>query len=220
MSATAPVSGMLWPDSRSILFVQDNRSSIMPTLAHSNTLKSIIAVAVATALLLLVPLVAMQFTHEVNWTALDFAVAGALLFGSGVSFVLLTRLARNAAHKLAAGIAVAAGLLLVWVNLAVGIIGSEDNPANLMYVGVIAVELIGACIARLRPRGMSRALSATALAQALVAVIALVAGLGASEPPGRFGILVLNGFFVALFAASAWLFRRVALGRRLEIHGD
>lgn len=178
--------------------------------AQHPMLRSIVAVACATALLLLVPLTAMQFTGEVNWTALDFAVAGALLFGSGLSFVLLARLAHGATHKLAAAIAVAAGLILVWVNLAVGIIGSENNPANLMYFGVLAVEIIGAWLVRLRPRGMARALLATAIAQSLVAVIVLVGGLGAAEPPGRFGILVLNGFFVALFAASAWLFQRAA----------
>ncbi|HJP98857.1 MAG TPA: hypothetical protein VJ862_09875 [Rhodanobacteraceae bacterium] len=152
----------------------------------------------------------MQFTDEVNWTALDFAVAGCLLFGLGTTAYLL--IARSASHvgRAAACIAVAAALMLVWVNLAVGIIDSEGNPANLLYAGMIAVETVGVVIARRRPSGMSVALFATALAQALVAVIVLTVGLGASEPPGRLGILVLNGFFVALFAASAWLFRRAA----------
>ena len=191
----------------------------MPTLAFNPTLKSLIRVALITALLLLIPLFAMRFTDQVNWTALDFVVAGALLFGTGCSFVLLTRTASSAAYRLAAGIAVAAALMLVWVNLAVGVIGSEGNPANLMYLGVLAVEITGALLARGRPRGMSQALFATTLGQALVAVIAFAAGLGAAEPPGRFGILMFNGFFVALFAASAWLFRRAARGRRPESHG-
>ena len=55
--------------------------------------------------------------------------------------------------------------MLVWINLAVGIIGSEDNPANLMYGGVLAVGVAGAVAARFRPGGMARALAATALAQ-------------------------------------------------------
>jgi hypothetical protein len=46
-----------------------------------------------------------------------------------------------------------------------------------MYIGVLAVGIIGAIVARFRPHGMARALFATALAQALVAVIALLAGL-------------------------------------------
>jgi len=59
---------------------------------------------------------------------------------------------------------------------------------------------------------MARVLFAMALAQALVAVVALVAGLGATEPPGPLRILILNGFFVALFVGSASLFRRAAQG--------
>lgn len=96
------------------------------------------------------------------------------------------------------------------MNLAVGIIGAEDNPANLMYGGVLAVGVIGAIIARFQPDGMARALFATALAQALVAVIALIAGL---RPPGANwpnALVVLTGFFAALWLLSAWLFRRAA----------
>ena len=37
-------------------------------------------VAMATIALLLIPLVAMQFTREVDWTAGDFLVMGVLLF--------------------------------------------------------------------------------------------------------------------------------------------
>lgn len=180
-------------------------------MADVNTLsRSIAGVALATGVLLLVPLAAMQFTGQVHWTALDFSVAGALLFGAGLSFVLLTRTSGTFACRAAAGIAVAAALLLAWVNLAVGIIGSGDNPANLMYAGVIAIEVIGVLRARLRPTGMSHALFATAAAQAVVAIVALAGGLGANEPPGPLGILVLNGFFVALFVASALLFRHAA----------
>jgi hypothetical protein len=78
-----------------------------------------------------------------------------------------------------------------------------------MYFGVLAVGIIGAIVARFRVPGMARALLATALAQALVAVIALIFGLGSSlSPPVE--ILALNGFFVALFVGSAWLFRYAA----------
>ncbi len=51
------------------------------------------------------------------------------------------------AYRFAVGVALAAAFLLVWMNLAVGLIGSEDNPANLMYFGVLAVGFIGAIIA-------------------------------------------------------------------------
>jgi hypothetical protein len=61
------------------------------------------------------------------------------------------------------------------------------------------------------PDGMVRALIAMALAQALVAVIALIITLGSPwSPPGVLGTLILNGFFVGLFVGSALLFRNAA----------
>jgi hypothetical protein len=165
-----------------------------------------------TAFILMLPLLAMQFTEEVVWDLTDFAVAGALLFSAGLTYQLIARKTGNVGYRAAVGVAVVAALTLVWVNLAVGLIGSEENPANLMYFGVLAVGIIGAMIARLQPHGMARALFATALAQALVAAIALIAGLGLPWT-GPAEILLLNGFFVALFAGSAWLFWRAAHGR-------
>jgi hypothetical protein len=118
----------------------------------------------------------------------------------------------NTAYRSAIGVALAAAFLLVWLSLGVGIIGADGDPANLMYFGVLAVGIIGTLIARLQPDGMARALFATALAQAWVAAIALIAGLGLPwSPPAE--IILLNGFFIALFAGSAWLFRSAARGR-------
>lgn len=142
-----------------------------------------------------------------GWDLADFAAAGVLLLGAALAYRLAVGKAADAAYRAAAGIAVAAGLILVWMNLAVGLIGSEDNPANLMYLGVLAVGIVGALIARLRPQAMAGAMLAAALAQALVAAIALVAGLGYPSS-GPLEIVGVNGLFVALFAASAWLFRR------------
>ena len=169
------------------------------------------------AILLLLPLVAMQFTDQVNWTVGDFAFAGALLLGTGFAYELTVRKTADAAYRAAVGVALGTALILVWAMGAVGILGSEDNPANLMYLGVLAVGIIGALLARFRPGGMTRALLATALAQALVAGVALVAGLGGRSGPAE--IVALNGFFVAMFTGSAWLFWHAARGRRTG-HGQ
>ena len=171
-----------------------------------------IAVWAVASLILLLPLVAMQFTDEVNWDVADFAFAGALLIGTGITYELAVRKTGDTAYRAAVGVALAAAFILVWLSLGVGIIGRDGDPANLMYFGVLAVGIIGALIARFRPRGMARALFATALAQTSVAVIALVAGLGYPWS-GPLELSVLNGFFVALFVGSAWLFRRAAHGR-------
>jgi hypothetical protein len=171
------------------------------TMLARNPYRSVAGVALATALILLIPLLAAP-----AWSMADFVVAGALIFGTGLSYVLVARKAGYIAYRAAVGVALVAALLLVWINLAVGVIGTEDELANLMYVGVLAVGIIGAIVARFRPHGMSRALFATALAQALVAAIALTFGLG-SEWSRPVEILGVTGLFVALFVGSALLFR-------------
>jgi hypothetical protein len=168
--------------------------------------KNIIRILLATIVILLVPFVAMQFTNEPSWTWFDFLLAGALLFGTGLAYELIASRAGNIAHKVAVGLAVGAALLLIWVNLAVGIIGSEDNPANVMYLGVLAVEFIGAMIGGFKPRGMARAMFATALAQALVAVVTLVAGFTTGTALTK--TLFVNTFFIVLWVGAGVLFRR------------
>ena len=162
----------------------------------------------AGAFMLLLALVAKQFIGEVSWVD-NLAQTGALLIGVGIAVELASRKTGEAAYRAAVGLALGSGLGLVWVNGAVGIIGSEDNEANLMYGGVIVVGAIGAVIARFKPEGMARALFATALAQTLVAVIGLVGRMGS----GSLEIVTINGFFVALFVGSAVLFSKAARGR-------
>ncbi|MEO5629325.1 MAG: hypothetical protein ABIQ62_06115, partial [Thermomonas sp.] len=94
--------------------------------------------------------------------------------------------------------------LTIWINLAVGIIGDEDNPANILFFAVLAVGFIGALLARLKPLAMARAMVATAVAQALVGVVAFVTTAG--HPEGY----VLAGFFTAMWLTSAQLFRVAA----------
>jgi hypothetical protein len=143
----------------------------------------------------------------VDWDVADFAIVGALLVGIGAISALAVRKTDDAAYRSAVGVALAAAFILVWVNGAVGVIGDASDDANLMYVGVLAVGMVGAVIARFRPSGMARALYATALAQTLVAAIALIAGWGSAGPIWPRDILFLTGLFAALWLTSAWLFR-------------
>ena len=180
----------------------------------SRTVRNILRIALATVAILLIPLVAMQFTDEVAWTLSDFVIAGILLFGSGLAYELTSRRSGQAAYRAAAGVGVVAALLLLWVNGAVGIIGNENNPANLMYFGVLAIGAIGAVAARLRPRGMMYTLFAVALAQLLVPVIALVIWRPPATSMAEFWnisrVFILNGFFALLWVVSALLFRKAA----------
>lgn len=163
----------------------------------------------AAALILTVPLVAMQFSAEVVWTLSDFVIMGVLVFGTGLLFELALAKTESTVYRAAAGLALAAGFLLFWVNAAVGVIGAAGNDANMMYLGVLAIGIGGAIGAGFEPRGMARAMVATTLAQLGVGAIALVGGLGGAAS-GPFELLALNGFFAALFLTSAWLFRRAA----------
>lgn len=114
---------------------------------------------------------------------------------------------RTTAYRVAVGLALTAAFLIVWMNAAAGLIGIEDDdPANLLYGGVLAIGFVGALAARFQPRGLSRALFATALAQAVVGAIALRLPNTASP----LQIVLLHGAFVALFAGAALLFRHAA----------
>ena len=167
-------------------------------------------VMLSAAFILLLPLLAMQITDEVNWDVADFAIAWILFVSTGFTYKLATIKVGNTVYRLAVGLALTGAFILFWVNGAVGNIGSENNDTNLMYGGVLAVGIIGTIIVRLNPRGMSRTMFAMAVAQTLVTIIALIAGMHQGPEISMVEILILNGFFVALFAGSAWLFRHAA----------
>jgi hypothetical protein len=168
-------------------------------------------------LALLAPLVAMQVTDAVAWSGFDFAFAAALLGGAGLGVELAVRRSGLAAYRIGAVVALAAGLLLVWINGAVGIIGSEREAANRLYLGVLAVALAGAAAARFRAAGMAWAMLGAAAAQVLVPLAAARwVGAMAWSPP----VLGLTGGFAALWLVSAWQFRRAAAqGRGAEGRG-
>lgn len=172
----------------------------------------IAAMAAVVALILLVPLTAMQFSDEWNWDLFDFVFAGTLLFGAAVAYELVATKGAAAAYRTAVGLALAIAVALVWVNAAVGIIG-DDQSLNMMYFGVVAIGMGGFLAARLRPRGMACALLAAAIAQMLVPLIVLAVPEfrgELKEPPGITGVFGLNAFFALLWLGSAWMFLKAA----------
>ena len=84
----------------------------------------LVRIALATAFLSLIPLVAMQFTDQVKWGLADFAVAAALLFGAGLAYEFITAKTGRTGYRIAIGVATAVLLVLVWMELAVGIFGT------------------------------------------------------------------------------------------------
>jgi len=83
-----------------------------------------IGIVITVALLLLIPLIAMQFTDEVNWTLFDFIVAGFLLLATGLMCELVIRKINKIEHRIVICLAIIAALLLIWAELAVGIFGT------------------------------------------------------------------------------------------------
>jgi hypothetical protein len=184
------------------------RENVTHMLIQTNVLVRWVLI---TAAVLAVPLLAMVFkigvpdpgqgTDGVNWGPMDFAIIGVLVLGSGLLYEYASRRGGSVAHRAAVGIAVLAGLGLIWVNLAVGMMDVENG--NLMYVLVLFVALVGAAIGRFEPREASLAMFATAGAQVVVAAIALIANLGPTIPA--------DAFFVAALVASGLLFRQAGL---------
>jgi hypothetical protein len=158
------------------------------------------------ALLLLLPAIAMRLhAGGVEWSAADFAVFGAMLAIACGLYELAARTSGDAWYRAGAGIAVATGFLTVWANLAVGMIGGEGNPFNLLFAGVLAVAATGATLAKLRGAGMVRAMLATAVAQAVAVAVAIALDGGHDLRGGIFSAL-----FVAPWLLSSALFRRAS----------
>lgn len=169
--------------------------------------------AIFTCCVLLVPFIAMQFTLNVDWNPSDFVFMGALIFGTGIIFEAVRKKSEDLIYHRAIGVALLAFFLLIWFNGAVGIIGNEDNPANLLYFFVFFIGVAGSFISRFKPRGMANTLFIITIYQFLIPVIALILWPPYNTPWGNagiYGVFLLNFFFVCLFALSALLFRRAA----------
>lgn len=154
------------------------------------------------ALLLLAPLVAMQFSDEVDWDKTDFIVAGAIFAIVGGFVDLAVRASSSWFYRIGAFFAIFSGFIVVWVNLAVGMIGNEDNPVNLLFIVVVLGALAGAMLARFRSEGMARAMFVAGGAQALIAAVFGILGTDMRGGIFSLGLAMLWILSGALFRAS------------------
>jgi len=86
--------------------------------------KRLLGIVLTAALLLLLPLLAMQFTDDVDWGPLDFAIMGILLFGTGLMCEFVLRKIKNNGYRIALVGAILIVFFLIWAELAVGIFGT------------------------------------------------------------------------------------------------
>lgn len=89
-------------------------------MLHKNQL----FVLAVTVILLLIPLIGMQFTNEINWSTFDFILMGTLLLGLGLTSELIFRKLKNKTYKLGLIVLLVIVFLLIWIELAVGIFNS------------------------------------------------------------------------------------------------
>lgn len=184
-------------------------------------MKNITRITIGAGLTLLIPLLLILLAIW-QWKPAIFVLAPLLLLGgASLTYLMVTKkMLNNKSYRFAVGVALGAVLLLAWINAAVGgILG--DDPANMMYFGVLLVGLIGAVIAHLEPQGMSLALFAMAFAILLVPAIALIIGTPAFAN-GVTAVFGLHAIFAILFVGSALLFRKAEhgthkIGNRLSV---
>ncbi|HEY0611563.1 MAG TPA: hypothetical protein VGD35_17955 [Chitinophaga sp.] len=86
--------------------------------------KRLIGIVLTVVLILLIPLIAMQFSSEWDWSPSDFLVMGTLLLGTGLTCELVLRKVKKTGYRVAIILGVLVALLLTWMELAVGIFGT------------------------------------------------------------------------------------------------
>jgi drug/metabolite transporter (DMT)-like permease len=97
-----------------------------------------VRVALATALILLLPLVAMQITDEVDWGVADFIFAGALLGGTGL--LLHAVAARKAGNVAYAAVATAIGVAAIALGEA------DDAPGLVLFGGLLVLGTVALAV--------------------------------------------------------------------------
>lgn len=164
----------------------------------------------AVGLLLMLPLAAMQFTDDVDWTIGDFLFAGLMLGSVGLALELAVRASPRWSYRAGIALMLAVPFLSLWFTGAVGIIGDEGNPANLVFLAVPLFALAAAAIARFRAAGLARAMAATAIAQLVAGGIGVAAAMNAPTPVFSPEALAITALFAAMWLAASRLFRAAA----------
>ncbi len=171
----------------------------------------IVRLVFITGLILLIPALGNLFVDGWYWGIADFVIMGVAIFGAGLAYQLIAkRMGTTGVYRAAFATGLLGALLLFWVNGAVGIIGSDDNPANLLYGVIFLVGFVGSLASRFRAPGMARTLFVAAVVQFFIPIFALLVWPAKASwgELGVMGVLMFNFIFVLLFTLAGLLFRR------------
>jgi hypothetical protein len=190
----------LWIFCETLVGIVKENTTHMPQLG-----KTMLRVALGALAVLMVPLVASHFVNDWNWNAGAFVRVYLLFFVTGMLYTVIARKMGTRAYKAGVGVALAAALALGWSTMVQT--ADSGHPERLWYLSVLVVGFIGACLARLKARGLAVTLFSMAAVLVLISVV-LPSG-APSDMALRMAIG--HGVFVALFTASGLLFRRASL---------
>ena|SRR5690348_10021282 len=188
------------------IFCETLAGIVRENITHMNQLgKTVLRVALVSLGLLMVPLVASRLIDGWNWPARGFVVVYVLFFATGMAYALIARRMGAWSYKLGVGVALVAGFALGWSNMVH--VADSGHPENFVYYSVLVLGAIGACFARLRPRGLAVTLFAMAVTLALIALF-----LPSGAPPELArNMAVGHAGLVVLFIAAGLLFRHASL---------
>lgn len=184
------------------IFSQHLSSSIMS--------KTFVRPLIIALCILILPLIGELTVPDWNWGVGGFLVMGTLLYVTFLMIELIAKHSPNTFYKAAVGIAVLTTFAIIYVNLAVGIIG-EGNNTSACYFLTVPVGFLGLALSRLKPKGLSWTAFAMAAVVLLVPTIALLLNDPyIQEEPGPLKVFVLSGCLAVAYAVAGALFRKAA----------
>lgn len=152
--------------------------------------------------LLSLPAIAMLAGAEgVDWSAGDFLIFVVMLSMLGAGIELAAAKSGNTAYRFGAIAASGIGFLTIWANLAVGMIGNEDNGYNLAFFAIVLLAAIGAAVVRGSASGLAKVSFIAGIAQLGVGAMGYTA-----DPRGA----VFSMMFAAPWMIASALFSRAA----------
>ncbi len=168
-----------------------------------------------TILLLLFPLYGEFYIDGWNWGPMGFVAAFVMIFSTLLIWELITRKSTSKFYKTGVGLAMFGCFAIIWWNLAVGFIGWEDNPINILFFLIVLIALGWGIVAKFNSKWSERAMYVTAAAQFVAPIIGLLMWQGATtfREGGAIEILTRNLFFVLIWIMAALCFRYAAKGK-------